>query len=77
MIQTYTNIIPPVFPYGCETWCHFVGRTQAEDNLCVKTVCSGKYWNTRGQRFRRGYTQLSNEELYGVHSTSDIIRLSK
>jgi hypothetical protein len=67
----------PVFPYGCETWCHFVGRAQAGDNLCIKTVRSAKYWNTRGQRFRRGYKQLGNEQLYGVHCTSGIIRVSK
>ena len=40
--HTHTNIIPPVFPYGCETWCHFVGRTQAEDNLCIKSVFGTK-----------------------------------
>jgi hypothetical protein len=71
----YITIILPVDLYGCETWSLTLReeyRLRVFENRVLRRILG-----LRRDEVIGGWTKLYNEELHDLHSSSNIIRITK
>ena len=74
-IRIYRTIILPVVLYGCETWSLTLRkerRLRIFENMVLRRICGPRRDDVTGE-----WRRLHNEELNGLYSSPNIVRVIK
>jgi len=74
-IKIHRPIILPVVLYACQTWS-LTSREEYKLRISVNRMLRTIFWR-RGDEVAREWRRLRNEELCGLYSSPDIIRVNK